>query len=83
LTVSDELRREIRAATDDVVAASRLLGSRQYHVALAGNVSAQISDDLLICTRHGADKEVLKLEDWCCATGAAVSSMAPGSLPRK
>ena len=46
------------------MAASRFLGSRQYHVALAGNaLSARITDGLWICTRHGADKEALKPGD--------------------
>jgi L-fuculose-phosphate aldolase len=40
------------------------LGSRQYHVALAGNLSAKVSRDLLICTRHGADKESLSRDDF-------------------
>jgi L-fuculose-phosphate aldolase len=32
-------------------------------VALAGNVSARVSEDLLVCTRHGADKEALCQHD--------------------
>ena len=46
-----------------MIAAGRYLGRRQYHVALAGNVSARVSEDVLVCTRHGADKEALIQDD--------------------
>ena len=63
MTLSGELLSKIQAAKDEVIAAGIYLGRRQYHVALSGNVSARVSDDLLICTRHGADKEALKPDD--------------------
>jgi L-fuculose-phosphate aldolase len=46
-----------------IVAVGRRLASLQYHAALAGNISARISDSLLICTRHGADKGALTADD--------------------
>lgn len=58
-----ELAAACEAAKSEVIAAGRYLGRRQYHVALAGNVSARVSEDLLVCTRHGADKERLVQHD--------------------
>lgn len=58
-----EVRTRIEAATKEVVVAGEFLGRRQYHVALAGNISARISEDLLLCTCHGADKETLRPDD--------------------
>jgi L-fuculose-phosphate aldolase len=60
---SGSIRSAIEAASAEVIAASRFLGRRQYHVALAGNVSARAPDELLVCTRHGADKEELTVAD--------------------
>src|SRR5581483_5756794 len=39
------------------------LASRQYHAALAGNLSARVGPDLMICTRHGAEKCALSPDD--------------------
>jgi L-fuculose-phosphate aldolase len=39
------------------------LASRDYHAALAGNISARISANTLLCTRHGANKGALTFED--------------------
>jgi L-fuculose-phosphate aldolase len=61
--LNPELAAACEAAKSEVIAASRYLGRRQYHVALAGNVSARVSEDLLVCTRHGADKEALVEDD--------------------
>jgi L-fuculose-phosphate aldolase len=58
-----ELVAACEAAKSEVIAAARYLGRRQYHVALAGNVSARVSENLLVCTRHGADKESLIQDD--------------------
>ncbi len=58
-----ELAAAVEAAKLEVIAAGRYLGRRQYHVALAGNMSARVSEDLLVCTRHGADKEALGPRD--------------------
>jgi L-fuculose-phosphate aldolase len=46
-----------------IIEAGRYLAARHYHAALAGNLSARISEDLLLCTRHGADKGALTAED--------------------
>lgn len=59
MDLSPDLAAACEFAKRQVVAAGRYLGKRQYHVALAGNISARISEDLLVCTRHGADKETL------------------------
>ncbi len=61
--LSPELEAAYEAAKHEVIAAGRYLGRRQYHVALAGNVSARVSEELLVCTRHGADKEALSHRD--------------------
>ena len=58
-----ELLSKIESAKDEVIAAGNYLGRRQYHVGLAGNISARVAEDLLICTRHGADKEALRPDD--------------------
>lgn len=63
MDLSLEATSRIEAAKDEVIAAGKFLGSRQYHVALAGNISARVSEDQVICTRHGADKEALDRDD--------------------
>ena len=63
MTLSGELLSKIQAAKDEVIAAGIYLGRRQYHVALSGMSAHGVSDDLLICARHGPDKEALKAED--------------------
>lgn len=63
MKLSAEVAAAVEAAKSEVIAAGRYLGHRQYHVALAGNVSARVSEDLLVCTRHGADKEALTQDD--------------------
>jgi L-fuculose-phosphate aldolase len=47
----------------EMIEVARYLASRQYHAALAGNLSARVSQDLLICTRHGAEKSDLTADD--------------------
>lgn len=54
-----EIAAAYETAKREVIEAGRFLGRRQYHVALAGNLSARVSGDRLVCTRHGADKEEL------------------------
>ena len=63
MNLTPQLAAAYEAAKSEVMAAGRYLGRRQYHVALAGNVSARVSEDLLVCTRHGADKETLIEDD--------------------
>ena len=47
----------------EIIQVAQYLASRQYHAALAGNLSARVAEDLLICTRHGADKSALTTDD--------------------
>jgi L-fuculose-phosphate aldolase len=47
----------------EVIQVAQYLASRQYHAALAGNLSARVAQDLLICTRHGAEKSALSTDD--------------------
>ena len=51
------------AVKTEVIDVGRYLASCQFHAALAGNISIRISEDLLLCTRHGADKGALTLDD--------------------
>jgi L-fuculose-phosphate aldolase len=63
MNLSGELLAKVEAARNEVIAAGVYLGRRRYHVALAGNISARVSENLLICTCHGADKEALNPDD--------------------
>ena len=47
----------------ELIEVAAYLASRQYHAALAGNLSARVAPDLLICTAHGADKSALTKND--------------------
>jgi len=58
-TTSPGLERFRRA----LIEAARHCAGLGYHAALAGNVSVRVSEDLLLCTRHGADKGSLTPED--------------------
>jgi L-fuculose-phosphate aldolase len=58
-----DLQARIDAVKQEVISAGRFLGGRRYHVALAGNISARVSKDLIVCTPHGADKENLRAEE--------------------
>ena len=51
------------AARTEIIEVGRYLASCRFHAALAGNISTRISDDLLLCTRHGADKGALTFDD--------------------
>src|ERR1017187_2601650 len=62
--LSGEVRSRIETAIEEAIAAGAYLATRQYHVALAGNISVRVTPDLLICTRHGADKEFLTRDDF-------------------
>lgn len=60
----DQLDSELlQSAEKDIIEAGSYLASRDYHAALAGNISTRISRDHLLCTRHGADKGSLTSED--------------------
>ncbi|HVA62368.1 MAG TPA: class II aldolase/adducin family protein [Terriglobales bacterium] len=64
-TISTEHIRpaELRAAEKEIIRIGAFLASRQYHAALAGNISFRIAEDCLVCTGHGADKGALTAED--------------------
>ena len=65
MDVPAEARHRLDALKSDLITAGKRLGARQFHVALAGNVSARVSraalgaaepdQELMICSRHGAD----------------------------
>jgi len=55
--------RDLDLAKAEIVAVGRYLASRHYHAALAGNISARIDRDFLLCTCHGADKGSLTFDD--------------------
>jgi len=48
---------------NDIVTMGQYLATRQYHAALAGNISARVDADHLLCTRHGADKGAMTPDD--------------------
>src|SRR3972149_4340499 len=55
--------RDLDLAKAEIVAVGCYLASRHYHAALAGNISARIDRDFLLCTCHGADKGSLTFDD--------------------
>ncbi len=64
MTLSAEARLRIDTLTGELIAAGGQLGARQYHEALAGNISARVSaEDLVLCSRHGADVGALTPDD--------------------
>lgn len=54
---------EFGAAREALIEVSRYLAGCGFHAALAGNLSARLSEDCLICTRTGANKHRLQLSD--------------------
>lgn len=61
---SDHIRaEELTAAENEIIKAGSYLASRNYHAALAGNISFRVNEDCVACTRHGADKGALGAED--------------------
>jgi len=54
---------DLDLAKAEIVAVGRYLASRHYHAALAGNISARIARDFLLCACHGADKGSLTSDD--------------------
>jgi ribulose-5-phosphate 4-epimerase/fuculose-1-phosphate aldolase len=60
MDLNPEVTSRVDATKDEVIAAGRFLGSRRYHAALAGNISARVTEELIVCTRHGAGKEALE-----------------------
>jgi len=60
----------------EIIQVAAYLASRQYHAALAGNLSARVAQDLVICTRHGAEKSALTTDDLviCDLNGRKIES---------
>jgi L-fuculose-phosphate aldolase len=54
---------EQRSAESDIIKFGCYLANRHYHAALSGNISVRISEDRVLCTRHGADKGDLGIDD--------------------
>jgi L-fuculose-phosphate aldolase len=60
----DQITAEDRiAAEKEIIEVGSYLSSRHYHAALSGNISYRISEDCVLCTRHGADKGDLSADD--------------------
>ncbi len=51
------------AAEQEMIKIGRYLSNRYFHAALAGNISFRVSHELVLCTRHGADKGDLSADD--------------------
>jgi L-fuculose-phosphate aldolase len=51
------------AAEQEIIKFGGYLANRHYHAALSGNISFRISEDFILCTRHGADKGDLCSDD--------------------
>src|SRR5581483_10067228 len=66
---------QISAARRSIIEVARHLGALHYHAAFAGNLSVRISEDRILCTRHGADKSKLGAKDLviCDMNGNKVS----------
>jgi L-fuculose-phosphate aldolase len=54
---------DLIAAQNELIKIGSYLSARHYHAALAGNISLRISEDCVLCTRHGADKGALTADD--------------------
>jgi L-fuculose-phosphate aldolase len=54
---------ELTAAENEISKIGNYLATRHFHAALAGNISFRISEDCVLCTRHGADKGDLSADD--------------------
>ncbi len=54
---------ELIAAEKEISKIGSYLSTRHYHAALAGNISFRVSQDCVLCTRHGADKGALAPDD--------------------
>ena len=75
MVLNGELLAKIESAQNEIIAAGKYLGRRQFHVGLAGNISARVAEDLLICTRRGTEKEALVPDDMvlCDLSGRKLS----------
>lgn len=70
--IADE---DLVAVKEEIIETGKYLAARHYHAGLAGNISTRISEEHLLCTRHGADKGALSLDDiiMCNLDGRMVS----------
>jgi len=50
---------EIDRLTEELIGVGNYLATRGFHAGLAGNISARLDRQHIICTRHGANKEAL------------------------
>jgi L-fuculose-phosphate aldolase len=64
MTLTPELQAQLEFARTQLIAAGNFLARRQYHVALAGNISARVGEDLFLCTCRTTDKEILAPDDF-------------------
>jgi ribulose-5-phosphate 4-epimerase/fuculose-1-phosphate aldolase len=64
----------LKAAEKEIIKIGSYLSTRHYHAALAGNISFRISEDCVLCTRHGADKGALDEDDivFCAMDGTKI-----------
>ena len=58
--------KHLRAFQIQLIEAGRYLASCGYHAGLAGNISVRLDKDRILCTRSGAHKGTLKLDDLVC-----------------
>lgn len=70
--IADE---DLIAVKNEMIETGSYLAARHYHAGLAGNISARISGNRVLCTRHGADKGALRPDDImiCDLDGGKVS----------
>jgi L-fuculose-phosphate aldolase len=62
--LSDQIPSEVlTAAEQEIIKIGSYLSNRYFHAALAGNISLRVSNDYVLCTRHGADKGDLSADD--------------------
>jgi len=59
MKLSRDEARDLDVLEQTIVEVGSYLAGRDYHAALAGNISARISENTLVCTRHGANKGAL------------------------
>jgi L-fuculose-phosphate aldolase len=62
-TIDSVSPEQLKTATSEIIRVGTYLSARQYHAALAGNISFRVAENRILCTRHGADKAELTPED--------------------
>src|ERR1700734_2325684 len=53
----------LTAAEQEIIKIGSYLSTRDFHAAMAGNISLRVSNSCVLCTRHGADKGDLSADD--------------------